>query len=80
MTKETILEICKERFSLWTQRFMSSNATPQIALGVAHGRDRDGRDQSGQIVLCVVDDPEMTSQVIAGFLRYAADMLEGKIK
>lgn len=70
MQQQRIIEICQERFRGWTAKLAQSHATPLIAVGVGHD------EQNGQIVVCVVDDPSMTNEVIAGFLRSAVAQLE----
>lgn len=55
----------------WEKRLQGDNATPLAVLGVRHAPA-----PAGQLVVVTVDEPEMTDQVLAGFFRKAAIMLD----
>jgi len=70
MSPSRAYRISKQRFSGWAKRFRDQTATPVVAIGVTHGRDK------GKIVICVTE--ETTNEEAAAFLSYAAMSLLGK--
>lgn len=62
--------ITAQRLAHWAEKLASEVATPFVLLGVSHG------DKRGQLVICVVDDEEVTKQTIVAFLRSAIRLVE----
>jgi hypothetical protein len=62
--------ITKERLDRWAKRMKESHATPLLLIGVGH-------DQvSGQIVICTLDEPELSNDKLRAFLKYALKELQ----
>ncbi len=63
--------IIKDRFTRWRKHLVANNATPQITIGIGHGRTK------GKIVLCCTED--RTDEELILFLRGAANQLESNL-
>ena len=71
MTADEIRAVCAERLAgRWTERMLQTHATPVCLIGVGHDHAQ------GQIVIATMEDPEVTDQMIAAFLRWAAVQLD----
>ena len=62
--------ITEEVFQSWTSILAAQVSTPVMCLGVGHGW------RSGQLQLCVRDDPAMTKAAIRAFLLKAIELLD----
>jgi hypothetical protein len=62
--------ITRERLDRWAARMRDSHATPLILIGVGHD------ENIGQIVVCTLDEPEITRNVLRQLLQEALDQLE----
>lgn len=70
MTPESLARIIDERLGLWRGRLVADHATPLIVIGIRHARA--GSLRVGGRVVITVDEPGMTNQMVAAFLREAA--------
>jgi len=63
-------EITQRRLDRWGRLLCQAHATPVVLVGLGHDL------VSGQIVLCTLDEPEMSRELICCFLRSALANLE----
>jgi len=62
--------ITAERLALWRKRFADDDATPILLLGVGHNRN------SGALVVCTLEDKDMSKADLLKFLYGAICALE----
>ena len=61
--------VTTDRLAAWARDLAGDHATPLLLVGVGHDHTR------GTIVVCAVDDAEMTDARLRAFLRYAINHL-----
>jgi hypothetical protein len=62
--------ITKERLAGWEEKFRIQHATPILLIGVGHDWN------SGQAVVCIVDEPSLSKPILAAYLRFVLKELE----
>lgn len=62
-------EITRSRLARWTDKLDLENATPVMLLGVGHDH------KSGQLVICVPDEPQFNNALVRDFLLAALRLL-----
>jgi len=67
---QILAEVIDERLAKWGQRLKEQNASPVILVGIGHDRN------SGNTVLCTVENEEMSIQVLRAFLVNAVELLD----
>lgn len=55
--------ITAERLARWSKRLSESHATPLLLLAVGHDH------VSGQLVICTLEEPEISNSAIRGYLE-----------
>jgi len=63
-------QITAERLLRWSKRLSQAHATPILLVAVGHD------EVSGQIVLCTLDEEELTNSKLRAFLEYAIKELK----
>ncbi len=63
-------EITEARLKGWAEKLALHTATPILLVGVGHERN------SGDLVICVPDEPEITTALLLAILRKALVELE----
>ena len=69
-TNDWTERLTTDRLAAWARDLAYDHATPLLLVGVGHDRTR------GRIVVCTVDDAEMTDDRLRAFLRYAINHLD----
>lgn len=59
-----------ERFAVWRRRLQEEDGTPLICIGIGHNANL------GTKILLTLDEPDLTEEVLAAFLRDAAMQLD----
>jgi hypothetical protein len=63
-------QITEQRLAQWSKRLSESHATPIMLVGMGHDH------VSGRVVICTLDEKEMTNHALAAILRHAIKELE----
>lgn len=63
-------KINTDRLALWAQHLNESHATPLLLIGIGHDHT------SGQLVLCTLNEDEITPAVLTAFLVEAIRELQ----
>ncbi len=70
MTDDELRAIIAERLARWTERLVSSHATPMVLVGIGHDAN------SGTVVVCALEDGAFSeTRHLRALLRYAIDHL-----
>jgi len=70
MNQRLAREISEEVFQGWASILGENQSTPLLLLGGGHG------PKSGELHICVRNDPQLTREVIRGFLIKALLLME----
>jgi len=62
--------IAKARLAKWGNQLASQNATPVVLIGIGHGSN------SGQVVLCTLEEPDMPVDKLKEFLLFTLRELD----
>jgi hypothetical protein len=66
----TTAQITRERLASWAEKLKLSDATPMVLLGVGH------HAHQGELVVCTLNEPEMSKTAVLAFLRGAITAIE----
>ena len=55
-------KITQQRLELWKNQLKDEHATPLVLIGIKHDQN------AGQMVICTVNEREVTREVLAGLL------------
>lgn len=65
-----VRNIVIDRLARWSQKLIESHATPLLVVGIGHDH------ALGNVVVLTIEDPSITSAVVAGYLRNVIQELE----
>jgi hypothetical protein len=63
-------QIIDSRLNSWGTRLRMENATPLLLIGVGH------EQKAGTLIVCTLDEAEMTPALVRDFLRSALRLME----